>query len=113
MMLKNSSKQTVIVQKLELAEGFVSRAMGLLGRKSLEPDTGLWIRPCSDIHTWFMQFDFDAVFVDSKLIVQSVHPNLKPWKFVFQRKAKSVFELPDGQVQKSNIEVGDQLDVVS
>ena len=113
MKLNNSSKQVTVVDKLELADSFVSRAVGLLGRSHLDEGTGLWIRPCSDIHTWFMRFSFDAVFVDSKLVVQSVHPNLKPWKFIWQRNAKSVFELPDGQVKKSNIEVGDQLDVVT
>lgn len=113
MILKNASKQTVVVEKLELAESFIRRAVGLLGRKNLQSNSGLWIRPCSDIHTWFMQFNFDAVFVDEQLVVKSIHPNLKPWKFIWERSAKSVFELPEGKVTQARIEVGDQLDVVN
>ena len=113
MTLRNSSKEITIIHKLEVAESFFSRAIGLLGRNQLHDESGLWIKPCSDIHTWFMRFNFDAVFVDSKLIVQSVHPNLKPWKFIWQRKASSVFELPEGKVEKARIEIGDQLDVVT
>ena len=113
MKLNNSSKQKTVVNKLEVANSFISRAVGLLGRKGLEEDQGLWIHRCRDIHSWFMRFTFDAVFVDSKLNVLAVHPNLKPWKFVMEFKADSVFELPAGCIQKSQIEVGDQLDVVN
>ena len=114
MVLMNETKCLPLANKLELAEGVFSRMKGLLGRNKLEDQQGLWIRSCNSIHTWFMQFPIDVIFVDQDLKVKSTFSNLKPWRFVTpQWGAKSVFELPVGTVKPGTVDVGDQLNVVT
>lgn len=114
MELRNKTKSTILANKLSSAFGIVDRAIGLLGRSELPAGEGLWIKPCNNIHTFFMKFNIDAVFVDKNLIVQSVHSNIKPYRLIWpQWKSQSVFELPAGQAGLSQTEKGDQLNVVS
>jgi uncharacterized membrane protein (UPF0127 family) len=82
---------------------------GLLGRRSLAPDEGLLIRPCSSIHMWFMRFPIDAVFLDGELTVLKVVEHLKPWRMSAKRGAKAVLELPAGAVEWRGLQVGDRL----
>ena len=79
---------------------------GLLGRSSLAPDEGLFIRPAGSIHMLFMRFPIDAVFVDEELRVVKVVRDLKPWRFAAARGAKAVVELPAGS---ATVEPGRQL----
>jgi uncharacterized protein len=114
MQLKNSSKNQIISSQLEVAKSVLARMQGLLGRDSISQESALWITPCNNIHTWFMKFPIDAVFVDRKLIVKSVHSNIQPWRLIWpQIQAHSVFELPAGRANATNIQPGDQLDVVT
>ncbi len=68
---------------------------GLLGRRSLEPDEGILLRPAGSIHMLFMRFAIDAVFVDPDLRVVGVE-TVPPWRFAGRRRAKAVFELAEG-----------------
>lgn len=78
---------------LEVADTFMSRFLGLMGRKSLPSDRALFIKPCNSIHTFFMRFRMTAVFVDKDMRVVRVVPNMAPWRMAFAPKAYSVFEL--------------------
>lgn len=109
-LLKNNTKQTILAQDVRQAKTFLSRAKGLLGKIQLEPNEVMWIHRCNSIHTWFMKFPIDVVFVDKHLIVKSLYENLKPWRITFPNfKAKSVFEFSTGVIQNGQIEVGDEL----
>lgn len=111
--LLNKTKNSVISSQVEFAETFLSRTVGLIGKKNWTTDNALWIKSCSSIHTCFMSFAIDALFVDKNLIVRKKVLNLKPWRITVPTwSANSVFELPAGTIQKSKTEVGDQLDVV-
>lgn len=95
-----------------MAETYESRSRGLLGRDSLDPTEGLWIIPCPMIHTFFMRFAIDVVFLDKKLRVVRVIENLKPWRvspWVFS--ARSVLELAAGTLAGS-VRKGDQLEIL-
>ncbi len=109
----NSDKRAVLATELNTAENFVTRTKGLLGRDSLPTGEGLWIKQCNSIHTFFMRFPIDAVFVDKQLKVVAMHEGLKPWRVTrLYFKAASVFELPAGTLSTIvDFKIGDQLKV--
>ncbi len=112
--LMNKTTQQTLIPRLEVADTFKTRGVGLLGRHSLASEEALWIHHCNSIHTFFMKFSIDCVFVTKDLVVDDLVENVTPWKVVFPRwKSRSVFELPSGAISKANIKKGDQLDVVS
>ena len=100
---------TVVCERCAIAATPWRRFKGLLGRKSLDPDEGLLIRPTSSIHMFFMRFAIDAVFLDPELAVRKVVPQLKPWRVAFARGAKSVLELPAGAAARRGLAPGDRL----
>ena len=111
--LLNKTKNSQIATHVDLANTFATRAKGLLGQTSMNEGKALWITSCTSVHTCFMNFAIDAVFVDKNLVVKKKVSNLKPWRMTVPAwGASSVFELPAGTIQKTKIEVGDQLDVV-
>lgn len=113
MKLVNQTRNQTILDNLELAKSTLSRMKGLLGRSELHPEQGLWIKPCNSIHTWFMKFPIDVIFVDKKLMVKSIHHKVGPWKLVVPKWGSySVFEIEAGRASQTQIQVGDQLDVV-
>lgn len=112
--LRNKFKPTATEFQIEKADSFLKRAVGLLGRDQLESTKALWITNCRSVHTFFMKFSIDVVFVDKNLIVKKVLENVAPWKMTLPvLSASSVFEFNGGQCKLLEIEVGDQLDVVA
>jgi len=83
---------------------------GLLGRRSLSPDGGLWIEPCSSIHTWCMRFAIDAVFVDRQGRVIKIARHLRPWQMAFALGARAAVELADGSAERLFIRLGEILE---
>lgn len=80
-----------------VAAGFGDRVLGLMGERGLAQGSGLWIAPCNSIHTFFMRFAIDAVYLDRGGKVLVVRRNVKPWRVdwpVF--RAHSVLEIPGG-----------------
>jgi uncharacterized membrane protein (UPF0127 family) len=92
-----------------LADTPVKRLVGLLRRDALAPGDGLLIRPSNAIHTWFMRFAIDAVFLDRNLKVVRVAANLKPWRMASASGARAVLELRAGEAMRRGIEAGQQL----
>ena len=97
----------VICERCAVAANPFSRMRGLLGRSSLEPGDGLLLRPASSIHTAFMRFPIDAVFLDRELVVVGVARELRPWRVAARRGARSVLELAAGAA--ANVREGDRL----
>jgi hypothetical protein len=101
---------TVLARTVEMARTWRSRLRGLIGRSGLEPKTALHIEPCRQIHTFFMSFPIDAIFVDSEDRVVGVAHDLAPWRMSsYHPKAKAVVELPAGTAASAGVEVGHQL----
>ena len=93
--LRGPGDNVVLARYVELADSFFSRAKGLLGRSSLPPQSGLLIRPCNSIHTFFMQFAIDVLFLDGQGQVLKIQRNLVPWRLVWPVwRAVQVLELP-------------------
>jgi uncharacterized membrane protein (UPF0127 family) len=113
--LRNQNSAQVIADSVRVADSMFARAKGLLGEKSLPAGQTLWIKPgplapCNSIHTWFMRFAIDAVFVDKQLKVKAVYQNLGPWRMTMPALgADSVFELPAGTLTRTPVAIGDQL----
>lgn len=93
----------------ELADGFFSRARGLLGRRGLPAGEGMLIRPCSSVHTFFMRFPVDVVFLDEHLTVLHVVSRLRPFRAALRRGAHATLELAAGEAERLGVAPGETL----
>ena len=92
------------------AETFSSRLFGLIPRRSLGEEEGLWLEPCAMIHMCFMSFPIDAVFLDKDLKVLRVLSDFAPWRFSpWVPGARGVLELPAGRAA-GRVAEGDELE---
>jgi len=82
---------------------------GLLGRRSLPAGEGILLKPARSVHTFFMRFPIDVVFVDSQLAVVGIAAALPPWRTAAERSAFSVLELAAGECERRRVAVGDVL----
>lgn len=105
----NRTRGTVLATQLELAGTSKSRSKGLLGRTGLPPGGGLWIVPCESVHTFFMRFAIDLVYLDRNHRVRKVRSGVGPWRLSACLSARSVLELPAGTIRASRTERGDEL----
>lgn len=106
----NKSKETFLSFRVRVADSFLSRMIGLLGKRSLKPDGGVWIVPANSIHTVGMLFSFDLVMIDKDFRVVNVKEIVRPFRIVLPKlRAESVLELPAHTVFRSRTEIGDQL----
>jgi uncharacterized protein len=98
-----------VCDRCVVAESTWARTRGLLGRRGLADDEGILLRPAPSIHTLFMRFPIDVVFLDGDNRVLKVVPNLRPWRFASARGAKAALELPAGRAERVGLQVGDEL----
>ncbi len=106
------SDSTLIASTVEVAETMLRRTIGLLGRKTLTEEQGLWIKPCSGVHTFGMAFPIDVVGLDRKCTVVRLWRALKPHRLTaVVPSVRSVIELPAGRIDMCFIRVGDQLHI--
>lgn len=106
----NTSRGTVVGQRIRVARSLRDRTVGLLSTERLDPGEGLWIERASSIHMWFMRYPIDAVFVDGDGRVTKIVANLRPWRVVWwARGARDCLELPAGAAAAAQTEVGDLL----
>lgn len=106
----NETRGTIVAQDVRLAESAWSRFWGLMGRRGLAPESGLLLRPSSSIHTAFMRFPIDVVFLDRSLKVVKVVPEMKPFRATLAfGGAHSALELNAGAAAGASVEAGDQL----
>lgn len=112
MSLKNLAGEKIL--DLDVADSFWSRAKGLLGSSEISSDRGLWIDRCNSIHTFFMKYSIDCVFLDRELKVVGLKKQVSPWKVTWPVwSATSVIEIAAGLSDKKNIQLGDRFYVGS
>jgi uncharacterized membrane protein (UPF0127 family) len=114
MILINKTTGQVLADKLEIANTPFRRMKGLLGREKLESGEGLHIIPCSSIHSFFMKFDFDAIFIDKNNKIRHLIEKMPPGrisKLCFT--AHSVIELPAGTICRTGSKIGDELEFIN
>ena len=107
--LIRKSNGAPVCEDLLVAERPWTRLRGLLGREHLPPGEGILLWPAGSVHTAFMRFSIDVVFLDKNLHVLKVESHVRPWRAVGCRGAKAVIELASGECARRNIRVGDDL----
>ena len=111
-LVRNLTRNTELADQAELAESGTKRSKGLLGRKGLQRGEGMWIIPCEAIHTFFMRFPIDLVYLDRKLRIKKVRDSVRPWRISACLSAHSVIELPAGTIRDTRTECGDILEIL-
>lgn len=110
--VNNLNRKTQLASRMEVAGSGPARSKGLLGRKSLEPGEALWIVPCEAVHTFWMQFAIDLVYIDKQKRVRKVKSSVPPWRLSACFLAHSIIELPAGVVVQTETQPGDVLEFV-
>lgn len=108
MRVVNETRGNVVVETVEMADNFFTRFKGLMGRPGIPHDHGLWIVPCADIHSFFMRFEFDAVFLSKEGTVLHLIRNMKPWRMSkWVKGGHIVLELDGGVIDEKGVALGD------
>lgn len=107
--MMNETKNTAVVEDLQVARSMWARFWGLMGRRELPEGQGLLIDPCSSIHMFFMRFALDVVFLDKEGTVVKVVEGIRPWRMALGAGGKKALELNAGAAKQAKIEVGDRL----
>jgi uncharacterized membrane protein (UPF0127 family) len=105
---------TVVCERVRVAATARARMRGLLGRAGLASGEGLLLSPAGSIHTFFMRFAIDAVFLDRELVVRAVRPTLAPWRVAAARGVRgvrTVLEVGAGEAELRRISVGERLEL--
>jgi uncharacterized protein len=106
----NLTRGTVLATNLEVAGSNKQRRKGLLGRDGLLPGQGLWIIPCESVHTFFMRFPIDLVYLDKTDRIRKVRSAVGAWRLSACFSAHSVLELAAGTIRATATQKGDQLE---
>ena len=110
--VENLTREQTLVTAGRVADTYWARLRGLVGSKPLAQGEGLLIVPCSSIHTHFMGFPIDVLYVDKGQKVVAVDEEMAPWRFGrMHRGVRFVIELPAGTISSSLTQPGDQLQV--
>jgi uncharacterized membrane protein (UPF0127 family) len=109
--VRNESRDTVLAEAAEVADTSAKRRAGLLKHSRLEAGEGLWIVPCESVHTFFMKFPIDLVYLDKRRKVKKVRRAVPAWRLSACLAAHSILELPAGTVERTGTAVGDTLTV--
>ena len=96
MRLVNARTGTTVASVVEVAATRAERRRGLLGRDALDLSAALIITPCAAVHTVFMRFPIDVVFVDREGEVRTIVKNLQPWRIAASPRAYAAVELAAG-----------------
>ena len=119
MQLINERTRKSVADSVEIADTRATRNRGLLGRAGLDERAALMLIPCFSVHTAFMRFSIDVVFLDGDGCVVRTVSRLAPWRMAVCLRARSVVELPAGRLESlarqsgaGPVEIGDRLYVV-
>jgi uncharacterized membrane protein (UPF0127 family) len=111
----NRTRDSMLGERIELAERWFARGNGLIGRKRLRDGEGMLFKkrplePFMWMHMLFMSFAIDVLFLDGKNVVIELNPNLRPWRVSsLVVGAHKVLELPMGTCERTSTKVGDRI----
>ncbi|MBX5445646.1 DUF192 domain-containing protein [Sphaerobacter sp.] len=109
----NTTRGTVVAERVQVARSLWERTRGLMLRPTLPPGTGLLIDPCSSIHSMWMRFPIDVLYLNRDDVVVRIAEAMPPWQIgPLFTGARYVIELPPGTIRASKTSVGDRLDYV-
>jgi len=108
----NSTRGKILADTLDIADTFVKSLLGLMGKSSLKEGQALWINPCQSIHTFWMRFPIDVMFLDKEGLVVHLIACMKPFRVSKHvLKARSVLELPACTISDSSTQLGDCIEI--
>jgi uncharacterized membrane protein (UPF0127 family) len=108
--VRNADRGTVLLANGKLYANTWSRFWGLMLKKGVADGEGILLTRSSSIHSFFMRFRFDAIFIDKENRVVKIVPAMKQWRIAFGGKgAKDTIELAAGAAERANTQPGDQL----
>ena len=112
MKIYHHATQECLAQEVVLANTFLTRLRGLMFRRRLAPTEALWLRPCNGVHTFWMFFAIDVIFLDRELRIVKLVENMRPFRVTKPHlAARSVLELQAHTISKAGLKVGDQLEL--
>jgi uncharacterized membrane protein (UPF0127 family) len=111
-LIVNRTRGNVVCERATLADGPLLRFRGLMLRRELQSTAGMLLVPSPSVHTCFMRFALDLLFLDADLRVMKAVDQLRPWRIAGKRGARSVLELAAGERARRGVEVGDQLELL-
>lgn len=113
MKIVNLRNNAALADKAKLADNFLGRLIGLLNRRSLEKGEALILRPSNCIHSFFMRFTIDVLFLDKSGKVVACLPSFRPFRFSpVYFNAHTVIELPEHTLKLSAIQPGDNIQII-
>lgn len=114
MYIYNTTRETEVCTQAVHATSFLHRLRGLMFQRELPAGAGLLLEPEWSIHTFFMRFPIDVLFLDSSYTVLAAHDVVPPNRLgPMHRGAHAVLELPAGTIVETKTRPGDNLDVRS
>ena len=109
--IKKKGTGEIIISKCRVASSFFLRLKGLLGNKSISPNEGMLFPKCNSIHTLFMRFPIDCIFLNDNNAVVKICENLSPWKVCVEPKASKVLEMAAGTITRQNLRKDEVLEI--
>lgn len=108
----NHTTGQILADRVNVARSFFQRTKGLLGRNSMERGEGLYISKCASIHTFFMKFAIDVLFLDKDMIVTRAIIGIKPYGLAFSPwSTTGVLEFWHGALEDTPCSVGDRISI--
>jgi hypothetical protein len=109
--VRNVTRDVVLADAAQTADTSAMRRTGLLKHTRLDPGDGLWIVPCESVHSFFMKFTIDVLYLDREHRVKKVRPEMAPWRVSACLTAHSVLELPAGTIARTGTQAGDRVEI--
>ncbi len=110
MVIKNQTKNTTLTDQCAVADTFFSRLKGLMRASPLQPGQGLLLKNEKSIHTFFMAFPLDVIYIDQSLTVIRCDENMTPNKLGrYVSRAACILEVPVGVIRQTATARGDHL----
>src|SRR6266542_1838499 len=107
--VRNQTRGTILAESAGVADTSAARRTGLLKHERLEPGDGLWIAPCESVHSFFMKFAIDVLYLGQDKKVRKGRKGMVPWRVSADLMAHSVLELLVGTIESTSTQPGDQL----
>ena len=107
----NKTKSITLSQQAQVADSFFKRFWGLMFKKHIDKDEALIFYRAQSIHTFFMRFPIDVIFLDKNMRVIKIYQGLKPFRFAASLKSAITIELPPYKTFQIPTEVGDILEL--
>ena len=99
----------VVCERCLVADRPLARMRGLLGRRTLPAGEGILLRPAGSVHTFFMRFPIDVVFLDEDGRVVGISEAVRPWRAAAARGARAAVELPAGEAKRRELRPGERI----